>query len=375
MDEENSITLIPLQGMEAVAGRIQEYLKEIAPEVDCLIAEVKLPRFATGDAKAVLQRSVRGKDVYILVDVGHYDCKYQMFDRETYMSPDDHFQDLVRTISAVGGKAHRVNVISPLLYSARQDRKISRESLDCAVALQHLAGIGVANLMAFDVHDDRVQNATPFMGFDKLMPTYQIIKAMCRYYPDLLFDDRHMAVVSPDFGGISRNHIFSNELGLDLGVFYKRRSNTHFVNGSYAMEVHKYIGPEVEDKDVLIVDDIIASGGTMLDAAAKIKEFGAKRVFVAATFGFFTNGTEQFNRAYEAGIIDAVFLTNATYRREEILKAPWYREVNILKYIAYYIFCVHVGKSISTIVDPHSRISALLARRQQKGAPFPQTRL
>ena len=358
--EHGDIVLIPLRGMKEVAEQIKHYFNGIDCEAACEIVEVELLRFATGDAKAVLRNSIRGKDVFIIVDVGRYDCGYRIFGRETWMSPDDHYQDLVRTISAIGGKSARINVVSPLLYGARQDRRIGRESLDCAVALQHLEKIGVSNIMAFDVHDDRVSNAVPFMGFDKLMPTYQIIKAMSRNYPDLSFDEDHMVMVSPDLGGVGRNHTFTNELVIDLGVFYKRRSTSNFADGKYAVEVHKYIGPDIQGKDVLIVDDIIASGETILDTAEKIKEAGAKRVFAAATFGFFTGGVEKFNEAYEKKHLDAVFLCNATYCPQDVVSAPWYKEVNILKYIAYYIYCVNEGKSISSIMDSHKRIQNLV---------------
>ena len=354
------IVLVPLKGMESFAEQIKVYLEtDIAPGSTCEITPVDLPRFATGDAKAVLENSVRGKDVYVLVDVGNYGCEFKMYGKENSMSPDDHFQNLIRTISAIGGKAHRITVVSPLLYGARQDRRVTRESLDCAVALQQLERIGVSNIMAFDVHDDRVQNAVPFMGFDKLMPTYQITKALIRAYPDIILDEKHMAMVSSDFGGIGRNYAYVNELGVDLGVFYKRRG-TRLVDGKYGVEQHKYIGPDLDGKDVVIVDDIIASGETILDTAEKIREFGAKRIFVAVTFGFFTSGIDAFNEAYEKGLIDAIFITNASYCRDEIVNAPWYKKVNIIKYIAYYIFCVNSGESINAIMDSHKRIQDMI---------------
>ena len=359
---ENEITLVPLTGMENAANRIKEYLKVISSDVNCEIVNVDLPRFATGDAKAVLSDSVRGKDIYILVDVGNYSCKYIMQGYENIMSPDEHFQDLIRTISAVGGKAARVNVIMPLLYGARQDRRLSRESLDCAVALQHLASIGVENIMSFDVHDDRVQNATPFMGFDNLMPTYQTLKALCYHYPDLIFDDENMAVVSPDFGGMGRNFAYANELGLDLGVFYKRRDTEKINNGNHAILVHKYIGPKLKGKDVIIVDDVIGTGASVLDSVKRIKRSGAKRIFVAPTFGVFSDGIKKFNDAYKNGLLEAVFITNASYVNEKVLGAPWYKEVNIMKYISYYVFCVNTGASISTILNPHLKISELISK-------------
>ena len=363
---EKHITLIPLLGMELIANKIKWYIKELYANTVCEIVTVELPRFATGDAKANLQTSVRGKDVFILVDVGNYGCKYQMFGYENHMSPDDHFQNLVRTISAIGGKASRVNVIMPLLYGARQDRRSKRESLDCAVALQHLQEIGVENIMCFDVHDNRIQNAIPFMGFDNLMPTYQTIKAMCHNYPDLIFNERHMAVVSPDFGGMNRNYAYANELGLDMGLFYKRRNPDELTNGKQPILVHKYIGPDLTGKDVLIVDDIIASGDSLLDSVVNIKKMGAKRVFAEATFGFFTQGTARFDQAYKDGVLESVFISNASYRSGEVLQAPWYKEVNLIKYISFYIISVNAGTSISIILDPHKKITELIKRYKDK---------
>lgn len=362
----NEIVLLPLRGMEATANRIKDYLTQISSQKTVSIIDSSLPRFATGDAKAVLHESVRGKDVYIIVDVGNYSLTYKMRNTVNHMSPDDHYQDLIRMVSAIGGKASRVNVVSPLLYSARQDKRVLRESLDCAVALQHLYSIGVSNIMAFDVHDDKVQNATPFMGFDKLMPIYQAIKSICKSYNDIVFNEKNTIVISPDFGGMGRNYDYANELGVDLGVFYKRRSNTNFTDGKYSVEVHKYIGPEVYGKDVLIVDDIIASGETMLDVIKQIKEMGAKRVFAIVTFGFFTKGVEAFNNAYDDGLLEAVFITNASYCCEEIINAKWYREVNILKYIAYYIFCVNSGYSVGRIMNPHEKIKNFIEKRSRQ---------
>jgi len=359
---EKHIALIPLLGMEWAAEKIKWYIKEISSNTVCEIMSVDLPRFATGDAKAVLQKSVRGKDVFILVDVGNYSYKYKMYNHENHLSPDEHFQNLVRAISAIEGKACRVNVIMPLLYSARQDRRTSRESLDCAVALQHLEKMGVANIMSFDMHDDRVQNAVPFMGFDNLMPTYQMIKALCRYYTDILFDEEHMVIVSPDFGGMNRNFTYATELGLDIGLFYKRRDVNEVKNGKNSILAHKYIGPDLAGKDVLITDDIIASGDSILDSVNHIKKAGAKRIFAGATFGFFTNGTDRFDEAYEKGMLESVFVSNASYIREDVRNAPWFKEVNLTKYISLYIFSVNAGTSISDILNPHIKIFDLLKK-------------
>ena len=357
---QDPITIIPLYGTEELMEKIKYYMEKIYPTEGFQILEPQICRFSTGDAKAVLEHTVRGTDVYIIVDVGNYKCNYNMHGFNVIMSPDEHFQNLKRVISAIGGKANRINVISPFLYASRQDRRIGRESLDCAVALRELEQIGVKNIMAFDVHDNRVQNAVPFIGFDDLFPSYQVIKSINHHYPDIAFDEENTIFISPDFGATNRNFAYTSELGLDLGVFYKRRSKSKMVGGNYVVETHKYIGPDVNGKNVFIVDDIICSGLTMLDAARKMKEMGAKRVFLSSTFALFSSGLESFDEAYKEGIIEAVFITNASYRRDEIKNAVWYKEVDVTKYIAYYIFCVNSGKSISNILDPHEKIHKLL---------------
>lgn len=358
----SEIVLLPLKGMRRYTERIQSYLYDIADDVDVSVINVDLLRFKTGDGKAILSESVRGKDVYIVVDVGNYAETYNMHGYENHMSPDEHYMDLMRTISAIGGKAARINVISPMLYAARQDKRIQRESLDCAVALQELYSVGVSNIMAFDVHEDRVQNAVPFIGFDKLMPIYQAIKTLSNSYGDIVFDEKHTVVVSPDFGGVGRNHTYSDELGIDLGVFYKRRSTTEFNGGSYPVKVHKYIGPDVKEKDILIVDDIIASGDTAVDVAEQLHSLGARRIFVIATFGLFTNGTEAFDKAYREGVLEAVFVTNASYVNDKATSSAWYKEIDVIKYISYYIYCVNSGYSVAKLVDSHKKIQEYLKR-------------
>lgn len=356
-----SVSLIPLYGTEELVSKVQHYLEEIYSIGSCRIVKSDILRFTTGDAKAVLEETVRGTDVFILVDVGNYSCKYKMFGQEVMMSPDEHYQNLKRTISAIGGKAARVNVISPLLYSGRQDRRIARESLDCAVALRELENINVDNIMAFDVHDSKVQNAIPFVGFDDVFPVYQVIKTIVKNYDDIVFDKEHTVFVSPDFGATNRNFTYSDELDLDMGIFYKRRSKSEMKNGKYVVDEHKYIGPDVKGKDVITVDDIICSGETILDVAKKMKEMGAKRVFVSATFALFTEGIEIFDKAYNDGLISAVFITNASYRRKEIKEATWYKEVDLTKYISYYIYCINQGESIAKILDPHKKIRKLFS--------------
>lgn len=360
------IVLIPLYGTEELAQKIEYYLRETYNKEKCHVVSSQIVRFSTGDAKAVLEDTVRGADVYILMDVGNYSCSYQMYGQKVPMSPDEHFQNLKRTVSAIGGKAYRINVISPLLYASRQDRRISRESLDCAMALRELENIGVKNITAFDVHDNRVANAVPYSGFDDLFPIYQVIKAIKKNYPDVDFSEEHSIFISPDLGATTRNYKYTNELGLDMGIFYKRRSRTRVVGGNYVVEIHKYIGPSVKNKDVFIVDDMICSGTTMLDVAKYCKKQGARRVFAVATFALFTEGIRLFNEAYENKTLEAVFITNASYRRDEIRNAPWYREADITKYIAIYIHSVNAGKSISKLLDPHEKIHRLLNKNAEQ---------
>jgi len=357
------VTLIPLDGMEEKAREIKEIMPSISEELEVEIVESKINRFMTGDAKAVLEQSIRGREVFILVDVGNYECEYKMYDRCNSLSPDEHFQNLVRTISAIGGKAEQVRVIMPMLYSARQDRRTTRESLDCAVALQNLERIGVKGIMSIDVHDDRVQNAVPFMEFDNLVPTYQVIKALCKSFPDIVFDEDHTIMISPDFGAMNRNYLYAKELGIDLGVFYKKRNLFKVTNGQTEILVHKYLGPDLTGKDVIMIDDIIASGETILDSVKEIKSRGAKRVFVGVSFALFTKGTEIFSEAYAQGILDGVFITNASYVNSNVKNTPWYHEVDITKYISNYIYCVSVGVAVSKIMDPHVKIEAFLKKR------------
>jgi len=356
------IILIPLPGTEWMAETIKKYILDIDSNVNCDLIEVEIIRFSSGDAKAVLQDSVRGKDVFVLVDVGNYDCKYIAHRRENYYSPDEHFQNLIRTISALGGKASRVNVIMPLLYASRQDRRSSRESLDCAIALQQLERLGVKNIVTFDVHDDRVQNAIPNIGFDNLMPIYQVIKTMCRHYSDLCFTSNGMTAVSPDMGGANRAYIYADILGIDFGLFYKRRDLNNVINGSNPIIDHKYIGPELAGRDVLIVDDIIASGESVFETVRHVKAMGAKRVFIAATFCFFSNGIQKFDSEYENEQFDALFISNASYCGSDVRKTSWFKEVNVVKYISLYAYSVSIGYSLAGILDPRKKIADLLIK-------------
>ena len=327
---------------------------------DSLLLEASCPRFNTGDAKGVLNETVRGYDLYIVVDVGNYNCRYSMYGESVPMSPDDHFQDLKRIISAVSGKAERISVIMPVLYSGRQHKRSSRESLDCAVALQELEKTGVKNIITFDAHDPRVQNACPLMGFDNAMPTYQVLKALFNKVHDLKIDKEHLMIVSPDEGAMNRNMYYSSIMGLDLGMFYKRRDYSTIVNGRNPIIAHEYLGSSVKGKDIFVADDVIASGDSMLSLAYELKKEGANRIFVCGTYALFTEGIDKFQKAYEEGVISGVLSTNLTYRSPELLRAPWYIDVDVSKYIAYFILSIHQNHSVTTLLDPHEKIKELL---------------
>ena len=326
------------------------------------------PRFSNGEGKAVIKESVRGYDLYIISDVCNYGCTYKMYGMDVPMSPDDHFQDIKRVISAVGGKARRINVFLPILYEARQHKRTSRESMDCALALQELQAMGVENIITFDAHDPRVQNAIPLIGFDNVLPTYQMLKALLRNVKDLRLDRGHTMVISPDEGAIDRNIYYSSVLGIDLGLFYKRRDYTKVVNGRNPIIAHEYLGDSVEGMDIIIADDMIASGDSMLDIARELKNRKANRIFAFATFGFFTEGLDNFQKAYEEGVITKVFTTNLTYRRPELRTAPWYCEVDMSKYIAYLMASLNYDHSISRLLNPLQKIQNLLKNYREEQA-------
>ena len=330
--------------------------------VDTFLVEADCPRFSSGDGKGLIKQTVRGNDLFILCDVGNYNCKYKLFGQLNCMSPDDHYQDLKRIIQAASGKTHRINVIMPTLYGGRQHRRNYRESLDCAVALQELQAMGVSNILTFDAHDPRVQNAIPLMGFDNIIPSYQVLKAMFRSIDDFKPNKEHYMIVSPDEGAISRNMYYASILGVDLGMFYKRRDYSTIVNGRNPIVAHEYMGNDVTGKDIFVADDIISSGESMLDIAIELKKRKANRIFCYATYPIFTNGLEAFDKAYADGIIDGVFGTNLTYRTPELLSSPWFHEVDCAKYIAYYIASLNHDLSISNVIDPHSKIQALLEK-------------
>ena len=306
--------------------------------------------------------SVRGTDLYILVDVCNYSLTYSLCGHENHMSPDDHYQDLKRIISAVGGKARRITVIMPFLYESRQHKRTSRESLDCAIALQELVSMGVDNIITFDAHDARVQNAIPLHGFETVRPSYQFIKGLLRNEKNLQIDSSHMMVISPDEGGMSRAIYIANVLGLDMGMFYKRRDYTRLVNGRNPIVAHEFLGTSVEGKDMIIIDDMISSGDSVVEVAAALKERKAGKIFICATFGLFTNGLARFDQAYRDGLIDKVLTTNLIYQTPELLEREWYINCDMSKYVAYLIDTLNHDTSISDLLDPNERIQRTVSK-------------
>ena len=329
---------------------------------DSYLVNAHVPRFGSGEAKGVIDESVRGMDLYILVDVCNYSLTYSMSGNTNHMSPDDHYQNLKRIIAAVGGKAKRINVIMPFLYESRQHKRSSRESLDCALALQELTHMGVDNIITFDAHDPRVQNAIPLSGFETVRPTYQFVKGLLDRYDDLIIDSDHMMAISPDEGATERAVYLANVLNLDMGMFYKRRDYTRVVNGRNPIVAHEFLGSSVEGKDVIILDDMISSGDSILDVAKQLKSRNAKRIFAAATFGLFTNGLDKFDEAYESGLIDGVLTTNLIYQTPELLSRPYYINCDMSKYIALLIDTLNHDGSISSILNPSERIQNVLNR-------------
>lgn len=325
--------------------------------VDC-----ECPRFGTGEGKGYIKESVRGTDLYIMVDVTNYSLTYSVCGHENHMSPDDHYQDLKRIISAATGKAHRINVIMPFLYEGRQHRRTKRESLDCALALRELSAMGVSNIITFDAHDPRVQNSIPLKGFDNFFPTYQFLKALVKNVPDFKLDNDHLMIISPDEGAMSRAVYFSNILGVDMGMFYKRRDYTKVINGRNPIVAHEFLGSNVEGKDVLVIDDMISSGESMIDVARKLKALHAKRIFLYSTFGLFTNGMEKFDEAYKEGLFYRVLTTNLVYQTPELLSREYYISCDMSKYIALLIDTLNHDASVSDLLDPYERIHRFLDR-------------
>ena len=332
------------------------------------LADIACPRFGSGEGKALFHESIRGKDLFFLVDVCNHSITYKMNGYINHKSPDDHYQDLKRLIAAANGKAHRINVIMPFLYEGRQHKRNGRESLDCAYAIKELSQMGVSNFVTFDAHDPRVHNAVPLMGFDNVMPSYQVLKAMFKCIPDFDIAPDKFMVISPDEGALNRNMYYASVLGVNMGMFYKRRDYSKIVNGRNPIVAHEYLGNSVEGLDVFIADDIISSGESMLDLAYALKDKKARRIFAYATYGLFTDGLEKFDKAYKDGFIDGVFGTNLTYRSPELLARPWFHEVDVSKYIAYFIAAINHDVSISTVIDPHQKIALLLEKMHQQKA-------
>ncbi len=369
--------LIPLKSCEDLGKKVDAWLVEWRKEresehkttiafagyqKDSYIIGAKTPRFGSGEAKGELTESVRGDDLYIMVDVCNYNMTYTMNGLKNHMSPDDHYQDLKRVIAAVGGKGRRINVIMPFLYESRQHKRTGRESLDCAMALRELVDMGVENIITFDAHDPRVQNAIPLKGFETVQPIYQFIKYLLKNEKELEIDSDHMMVISPDEGGMGRAVFFANVLGLDLGMFYKRRDYTKIINGRNPIVAHEFLGASVEGKDVIIVDDMISSGESMLDTAKELKRMTARKVFICTTFGLFTGGLKKFDEYYENGIIDRVLTTNLVYQTPELLSKPYYINVDMSKYIALIIDNLNHDASLSDLLNPTGRINRLLAK-------------
>lgn len=375
-----TLGLIPLSSCSDLGKKVDDYLVSWRNDRDHIhsstihfndyykdsyIIRARTDRFGSGEGKGVIEQSVRGCDLYLMVDVCNYSQTYTMFGRTNHKSPDDHFQDLKRVIAAVEGKARRINVIMPFLYESRQHKRNSRESLDCAMALQELTRMGVSNIITFDAHDARVQNAIPLEGFESVPCVYQFIKALLRAEPRLAVDSSSLMVISPDEGGMSRAVQLANYLGVDMGMFYKRRDYTTIVDGKNPIVAHEFLGSNVEGKDVLIIDDMISSGDSILDVARELKRRKARRVFAAATFGLFTNGLDKLDAAYEEGLIDRILTTNLIYQKEELLSRPYYISVDLSKYIALLIDHLNHNVSLHDLLIPTDRINRLLTAHRE----------
>lgn len=366
--------VIAMNGCEEMGRRVNEYLMNwqvdatsdqklhsfYGSDKNGFLLEAHCPRFGTGEGKGMIKDTVRGYDLFIICDVGAYQCTYKLYGREVPMTPDEHYADLKRIIAAVSGKAYRINVIMPMLYEGRQHRRTSRESMDCAVMLQELVAMGVSNIITFDAHDPRVQNSIPLQGFDTFMPTYQFLKALTKSVPDFRIDNEHLMIISPDEGAMGRAVYFANILGVDMGMFYKRRDYSTVVNGRNPIVAHEFLGDSVKGKDVIIVDDMISSGDSMLDVAKQIKQRGAKRVFVCTTFGLFTDGLERFDEFYEKGYITKVVTTNLNYRMPELFAKPYYAEADMTRFLAMIIDHLNHDVTLSKIESPTEKINELL---------------
>ena len=378
---DGALGLIPLKSCEELGAKVDQYLvgwrekREHAHKNeaafkgyhrDSYIISTSVPRFGTGEAKGVIKESVRGYDLYLMVDVTNYSLTYSVSGHENHMSPDDHYADLKRIIAAVGGKARRITAIIPFLYESRQHKRTARESLDCALALQELTAMGVDNIITFDAHDPRVQNAIPLKGFETVQPAYQFIKGILKNCDDLKLDNDHLMIISPDEGGTNRAVYLANVLGVDMGMFYKRRDYSQIVDGRNPIVAHEFLGTSVEGKDVIIIDDMISSGESMIDVATELKKRKANRIFVVATFGLFTNGLDRFDKAVEDGTIYKVVTTNLTYQTPELLSRPYYINCDMSKYIAYIIDTLNHDSSISDLLNPYDRIQKLVSKYKEE---------
>ena len=372
-----SLGVIALKGCKTLGEKVDYYLVKWRAERESehkdslafagyqrgtYLLNVDIPRFGSGEAKGIIQESVRGDDLYIMVDVCNYSMTYSLCGHENHMSPDDHYQNLKRIISAVGGKARRITVIMPFLYESRQHKRTARESLDCAIALQELVSMGVDNIITFDAHDARVQNAIPLHGFETVQPAYQFIKGLLRNVKGLIPDTDHMMIISPDEGGMSRAIYIANVLGLDIGMFYKRRDYTRIVNGKNPIVAHEFLGSSVEGKDMIIIDDMISSGESAIEVARALKARKANRIFICATFGLFTGGLEPFDEACREGILSKVLTTNLIYQTPELLSRDWYINCDMSKYIAYLIDTLNHDSSISDLLNPNEKIQNVVAK-------------
>ncbi len=367
--------IIPMESISSVGAKVDQYLSQWRAERSSdhldditklsyhsgsFIVAAKVPRFGSGEAKGEIHQSVRGLDVYIMTDVTNYSLTYKLCGQMNHYSPDDHYADLKRVIAAIEGKANRITVILPFLYESRQHKRSSRESLDCAIALQELIAMGVDNIITFDAHDPRVQNAIPLKGFETVQPAYQFIKGILKNVKDLQIDNDHLMIISPDEGGTNRAVYMASVLGVDMGMFYKRRDYSKIVDGRNPIVAHEFLGASVEGKDVIIVDDMISSGESMIDVARELKQRKANRIFTVATFGLFTSGLEKFDQAVEEGIIYKVVTTNLTYQTPELLSRPYYISCDMSKYIAYIIDTLNHDCSIASLLNPYERIEALV---------------
>ena len=364
MDQKyfGELSIIGMKGCDDFLSKVDGYLNSFRDDADrsTYLVNAECPRFGSGEGKAIIHETLRGHDTYIYTDIFNYGVTYKMYGMNVPMSPDDHYQDIKRMLCAIGGKARRVTLIMPMLYEGRQHRRTARESLDCAMALQELTAMGVSNIVTFDAHDPNVQQAIPCGGFDNVRPAYQMLKALIKEYPDVTFDPEKTMIIAPDEGAMSRSMYYSSLLGVDLGMFYKRRNYKIVIDGRNPIEAHEFLGKSVEGKDLIVVDDMIASGESVLDLAYQLKEKGARRVFVFATFGLFTSGPDKFDKAYAEGKLDRIFTTNLNYRAPAIIERPWYTEVDMSKFVAYIIENMNQDASISTLLNPVERIHALV---------------